>query len=155
MRLILTMCATVLLATALVLRSGLAVEPGGRSPADWLAVFSAHWDETAWHTPFRTAPSGYMRELNDTDWKLRMEALQGTVAGGKDAIPVLVAALQAKDVPTRIFAAQTLGFLAPDVPQEPLLVVAKGDADGAVRLHAWDALGMQGVKDVDFESLLA
>src|SRR3989442_3663017 len=109
MRLSLTRHATVLLATMFVFRSVLAVEPERRSPSEWMALFSARWNETTWHTPFRTAPSGYMRKLDDTDWKLRMEALQGIVASGKDAIPVLLAALQAKEVPTRIFAAQTLG----------------------------------------------
>ncbi len=132
-----------------------AADPEGTSPAQWLARFSAGWNETAWHTPFRTAPAGYMRRLDDAEWKLRMEALQGVVAGGQDAIPVLVAALEAKEAPTRIFAAQALGYLAPDVPHAPLLAAAKGDADAAVRLHAWDSLGMQGVKDLDFEPLLA
>jgi hypothetical protein len=149
------MYVMVLFMAAVVARGVSSAEPGGRSATDWLAAFSGGWNEAAWHTPFRTAPTGYMRALDDADWKLRMEALQGVVAGGKDATGVLVAGLQAKDTPTRIFAAQALGFLAPDVPHEPLLAAAKGDTDAAVRLHAWDSLGMQGVKDLDFENLLA
>ncbi len=135
-------------------RTAVGDDPAGRAPADWLAVFAKGWDETAWHTPFRTAPSGYMRKLDDDDWKVRMEALQGIVRRGKEAIPVLLEALKAEQAPRRIFAAQALGLLAPDIPAEPLLA-ATGDADAAVRLHAWDAAGKNGVKNLDFETLLA
>lgn len=136
-------------------RPATADEPAGRAPAQWLEVFAKGWDETAWHTPFRTAPSGYMRKLDDGDWRVRMEAFQGVVRRGKEAVPVMLEALKAEAAPQRIFAAQALGFLAPDVPTEPLIEAAKGDPDAAVRLHAWDAAGMNGAQGLDFEALLA
>ena len=45
-------------------------------------------------------------------------------------------------------AAQTLGYLAPHVPPEPLIEALENDIDAAVRLYAVDSLGMQGDTEV-------
>jgi hypothetical protein len=64
--------------------------------------------------------------------------------------------LKSESTPTRILAAQTLGYLAPHVPVQPLLQAARTDADAAARLYAVDSLGMQGVTSdaVDWQQLL-
>jgi len=129
--------------------------PDGKTAAQWIAEFTKAWDESKWEKTFRTAPSGYIRPLDDEGWKARMCALQGVVGRGKDTIPAVLEALKDKDVPRRVFAAQALGYLAPDVPIEPLLEAAKNDPDAAVRLYAVDALGMKGDKAIDFAALLS
>jgi HEAT repeats len=130
-----------------------AAEPQPKSATQWLDAFGQAWDETKWEKTFRTAPNGIMRPLEDAGWKVRMQALHGMVVRGKEAIPTLLEALKSKDTPRRVFAAQVLGFLAPDVPHESLLEAAKNDPDAAVRLHAVDSLGMQGTKEVDLPAL--
>ena len=142
---------------------GLALSPShatgqpqkGKTAPQNLEDFSKAWDESTWEKTFRTTPNKYMRPLGDEGWKVRMRALQGVVGQGKEAIPTLLEALKDKDVLRRIFAAQALGYLAPDVPTEPLLEAAKNDPDAAVRLYAVDALGMKGDKTVDFDALMS
>lgn len=140
--------------TALVAADTAAQRPDNQSATQWLADLSKSWDESKWEKTFRTAPGGFMRPLGDDGWKTRMRALQGVVAGGKESIPALVEALKDKDAVRRVFAAQALGYLAPDVPTAPLLEAAKNDQNAAVRLYAVDALGMKGDKSVDFDSLM-
>jgi hypothetical protein len=115
------------------------------SAQDWLGWFAARWDDEAWVSGRRRA---YMRPLDDQGWQARMLAMQGIAATGKDAVAPLVAALKSDHTPTRLLAAQTLGYLAPHVPREPLVEALENDPDAAVRLYAVDALGMQGGKDL-------
>ena len=79
--------------------------------------------------------------------------MQSIVAGGKASVPVLVAALKSANTPTRILAAQALGYLAPYAPVDALLKAAKSDPDAAVRLYAVDSLGMQGNEKIDWDAL--
>ncbi len=132
----------------------LAQPPENPSASQWLAAFSKGWDDTKWEKSFRTAPNPYMRPIGDDGWKVRMNALQGVVVRGNDSIPTLLAALKSDDVVRRVFAAQALGYLAPEVPTEPLLLSAKNDPDPAVRMYAVDALGMKGDAGIDFDALL-
>lgn len=120
-----------------------AEEP--RSAADWLTWFSENWSEETWGPSERR---GYMRPLDDKGWQARMRAMQGIVANGADAVPDLVTALTEGDSPTRILAAQTLGYLAPHAPRDALSEALTDDPDAAVRLYAVDSLGMQGGSDL-------
>ena len=43
---------------------------------------------------------------------------------------------------------RTLGYLAPDVPNEPLLEALKQESNSAVQLYLIDSLGMQGQQDL-------
>ncbi len=112
---------------------------------EWLGWFAERWDDDAWVSGRRRA---YMRPLDDEGWQARMLAMQGITAYGKDGVASLVASLTNDDTPTRLLAAQTLGYLAPNVPREPLVEALKNDPDAAVRLYAVDSLGMQGGKDL-------
>lgn len=123
-----------------LLQSTLAAER--KDPQQWLEHFAKSWDETEWGPAGRRV--GYMRSLDDRGWPARMLSMQALVAEGKKSIPALVKALQSTDRPTRILAAQTLGYLGADAPREALLEAAKNDADASVRLYAVDALGMRG-----------
>ncbi len=120
-------------------------------PADALAVFSKQDNAGAW-----IKDRNYMRDQQDETWKVRMRTLQSLVDAGEESIPPLLDALKNGDDETRVFAAQTLGYLAPNVPREPLLEAATNDPLDAVRLYAIDALGMQGGKDLadDLKPLL-
>lgn len=131
-----------------------AEESAEKTPEQWVARFSEKWDERAWQGEFRTSPDGYMRPLDDAGWKVRAQAIQSLVRHGADAIPVLVHELKTGDAPQRILAAQTLGYLGPEVPPAPLLGAARNDPDPAVRLYAVDSLGMQGAKNIDWMALL-
>ena len=73
-----------------------------------------------------------------------MLAMQGLVAGKDRSLPVMLEALRDGSAPERILSAQALGFLAPRVPREPLLHAIRNDDHAAVRIHAVDALQMQG-----------
>ena len=73
-----------------------------------------------------------------------MAAMHQLAAHGKEAVKPLTKALESKHTPTRILAAQTLGFLAKHVEQSTLSKAATSDSDAAVRLYAVDALGMRG-----------
>jgi HEAT repeats/AhpC/TSA family len=143
-------CGTLLI----VAQAAVAQSEDGKSTDAWLAEFSDGWDNSSWAKEFRTVSGGYMRPLKDADSRTRMRALQGIVRQGKQSVPTLVRTLADQDVPRRILAAQALGFLAPDVPVEPLLHAARNDSEPAVRLYAVDALGMKGNADIDFAALL-
>jgi HEAT repeat protein len=153
MRFILTLSA-ILCGSPIAVTDASAQDPNGKSAAQQLDEFSKGWDESKWEKTFRTAPGGYMRPTDDPGWKVRMQTLRGVVALGKEAVPALVEALKDKDVARRVFAAQALGYLAQNVPIEPLLEAAKSDPEAAVRLYVADALGMKGGKAVDFDTLL-
>lgn len=112
-----------------------------------LMKFQRDWNETDWQ-PKSGRRTGYMRPLDDAGWKTRMTVMQRLVAGGKSVVPGLVKALKSDDGPTRILAAQTLGYLAPHVPTDRLKQVFESEPDAAVRLYAADALGMQGDSDL-------
>lgn len=128
-------------------------ELGGNTAEQWLEEYSHGWDESKWEQTFRRGRSGYMRPLSDHGWKVSMHALQGVVSRGDESIPALLVALKHEDVAQRVFAARALGYLAPNVPTDPLLEAAK-DSDAAVRLYAVDALGMKGDTTVDFEAFM-
>lgn len=115
------------------------------SSGEWLTCFVARWDDEAWVSGRRRA---YMRPLDDKGWQARMLAMQGLAANGQDAVGPLLRALKSEDTPTRLLAAQTLGYLAPNVPREPLIEALENDTDAAVRLYAVDSLGMQGGADL-------
>lgn len=115
-----------------------------QTPRDWREHFSQHWDETAWEQNGRSQPAGYIRRQDDAGWQARMRAMQGGLRDEKQAIPLLLETLRTGDAPQRILAAQTLGYLGPDVPVEPLIAALKSDTDPAVRLYLVDALGMLG-----------
>jgi len=133
----------------------LADEPG-RSPADWITHFNQGWDETAWTEMHRAYPGGYMRPQEDAGWRARFQTLQGLVRSGKAAVPTLLDTLQNGDVPARVFAAQTLGFLAPDAPADKLVELLKSEPDRTVRLYLVDAIGMHGAaaNSVDWDAFL-
>jgi len=114
------------------------------APREWLNRFSQHWRDDDWQNKRRFSRAGYMRPLDDEGWKARMLAMQGCVQHGGASVAVLLDGLRSGDAPERIFAAQTLGFLGPDVPTEPLVVALQADADPAVRLYLVDTLGMLG-----------
>ena len=121
------------------------------NPADALAAFSKQDNAGAW-----VKDRNYMRDKQDETWKMRMRTLQLLVHAGEESISPLLEALKNGDDETRVFAAQTLGYLAPNVPREPLLEAATNDPVNAVRLYAVDALGMQGDRDLadDLKPLL-
>ncbi len=93
------------------------------------------------------ADRNYIRTNQDSTWKARMRTLQQLVAAGEGSIPALLKVLKSGNDSDRVFAAQTLGYLAPKVPLAPLLEAAQNDPVAAVRLYAVDAVGMQGGKD--------
>lgn len=125
------------------------------SPQALLLRFTESWDESQWMQKSGRRPNGYMLASDDAGWVVRMRTMQSLVAHGKAAVPVLIRALKSESVPERILAAQTLGYLAPDVPAQPLLQAAQSDPNPAVRLYAVDSLGMLGKTsvDVDWSSL--
>ncbi len=127
---------------ALVSATGLAEPP--QTPAERIAWFAQEWDDEAWLPPSGAGPTRYMRTASDNGWKLRFEALQHFVATGNQSVDPLLEVLQSGTVPQRILAAQALGYLAPQVPVQPLLETALTDKDAAVRLHCVDAVGMSG-----------
>ena len=122
-----------------------------QTPAEWLASFSDQWDEAGWSVSHGRNQPGYLRADNDTLWEARFRALQGLVAAGDAAIDPLLQVLSDGQEPERILAAQTLGFLAPNVSREALLRAIRSDRSAAVRLYAVDSLGMQGGLDLKEE----
>lgn len=120
-----------------------AAEPR-RSPAEWLAHFGRQWDEAAWAPKPPARPAAYLRPLDDDGWKDRWRARQALIAAGPDSVDALVQALHAPGAPTRILAAESLGYLGAESPRDALLDAARQDADAAVRLNAIDSLGMSG-----------
>lgn len=139
-----TKASIVLLFTVLVtLSSSLVAADKPQTPQQWIEHFTVQWDETAWK-----GGRGYMRPLDDTGWKARMLAIAALVKSGDASVTPLLAALKDGDTPRRLLAAQTLGYLGPNVPVDSLTTAINGDADAAVRLYAIDALGMQGGRDL-------
>ena len=117
-----------------------------------LAEFSKDWDDSKWEKDFRGTP--HIRKTSDQGWKLRAETLKQLVAGGEASIPALEKSLTNGNAPTRILAAQAIGYLASSANIEKLTEVAKNDTEPAVRLYAVDAIGMSGKgKDVDWDAL--
>jgi len=125
------------------------VEKGQKpQPQALIKEFVSQWDESAW-----TSPGGqkkYMRPLSDSGWAARFRALQVLVKHGKEAVPALEEALEKGDVPARILAAQTLGYIAPHASRGMLRKAIASDPVPAVRLYAVDALGMHGGDEAEF-----
>ena len=139
-----TVAWSVLLLTMLISSSSsLRAADKPQTPQQWIEHFSGQWDEKAWKHG-----RGYMRPLDDEGWKARMLALQALVISGDASVKPLLTALKDGDTPRRLLAAQTLGYLGPNVPADSLRAAINGDADAAVRLYATDALGMQGGRDL-------
>ena len=139
-----TIAWSVSMLTMLVtLSSSLAIADEPQTPQQWIEHFAAQWDENAWKRG-----RGYMRPLDDEGWKARMLTLQALVKSGDASVKPLLAALKDGDTPRRLLAAQTLGYLGPNVPTDSLTAAINGDANAAVRLYATDALGMQGGRDL-------
>ena len=131
-----------------------AAEPPA-SPRDWLNQFSEQWREDDWQQKGRSSAGGYMRPLEDDGWQARMRAMQGCVRHEGASIAVLLDKLRTGDAPARILAAQTLGYLGPDVPAEPLIAALKSENDPAVRLYLVDTVGMLGKgAEVDWNAFL-
>ena len=117
-----------------------------------LAEFSKAWDESKWEKDFRG--SNHIRETGEAGWKVRAETLKQLVAGGEASIPALEKALTSENTPTRILAAQAIGYLAPSASIQKLTKIVETDSDPAVRLYAVDAIGMSGRgSKVDWDSL--
>ncbi len=127
-----------------------AAEPES-TPDEWLASFSDQWDEAGWTVARGRNRPGYLRAADDAHWQARFRAMQGLVATGDAAIDPLLQVLSDGQEPERILAAQTLGFLAPNVSREALLRAIRSDRSAAVRLYSVDSLGMQGGMDLKEE----
>ena len=140
-------CSVFLLVVLVTLSSTLRAADKPQTPQQWIEHFAAQWDEKAWKGGRGRRP-GYMRPLDDEGWKARMLTLQALVKSGDASVKPLLAALKDGDTPRRLLAAQTLGYLGPNVPTDSLTAAINGDADAAVRLYATDALGMQGGRDL-------
>ena len=80
-------------------------------PAHVLAAFSKQDNARAWIND-----RSYMRDKQDETWKVRMRTLKSLVDAGEKSIPPLLDSLKNGDDETRVFVAQTLGYLAPNVP---------------------------------------
>ena len=111
-------------------------------PADVIDWVAEAWTEGGWDASLK---QGYMRLSGDTGWHGRLIGMQALVRSGNDAVGPLVETLKHGEPGMRVFAAQTLGYLATQVSHADL-VVALGDDDVAVRLYAVDALGMSGAE---------
>lgn len=106
--------------------------------------FVAGWDEGAWEQEFRVTPEKYMRSLANEDWKLRFQTIQSLVSLGSSSVEPLMIALDSENIPLRILAAQTLGFLNDPQATDRLLRAAVEDGHPAVRLYAIDSYAMLG-----------
>ncbi len=106
--------------------------------------FVAGWDEGAWEQEFRVTPEKYMRASANEDWKLRFQAIQSLISLGSSSVEPLMIALDSDNVPLRILAAQTLGFLNAPQATDRLLRAASEDGHPAVRLYAIDSYAMLG-----------
>jgi hypothetical protein len=109
-------------------------------PADMIEWVGEAWTEDGWDASLKKK---YMRITDDTGWHVRMIGMQALVRSGSVAVAPLVETLKHGEPGMRIFAAQTLGYLAPYVPNDDL-VAALRDEVASVRLYAVDALGMSG-----------
>ena len=119
-----------------------------------LADFSKTYDYSKWVKDFRG--SNHIRATDDEGWKVRAETLKQLVAGGEASIPAIEKALTDGNAPTRILAAQAIGYLAPLADIKTLTEVAQNDTDPAVRLYAVDAIGMSGHgKDAQWATMIS
>ncbi len=121
------------LAVALLISVAAADEP--RQPSQALAEFQKAWKPLTGRA--------YMRPLDDSGWKARMEALQQLARAGAQAVPILTDAVKNGNDDTRVFAAQALALL-PDAAAKAPLIESLTDKHPAVRLYALDALSMFG-----------
>ena len=110
-------------------------------PAEIIQWVAHRWKGSDWGAD---GSARYMRPLGNSGWKARMRGLQSLVAAGDAALPALHAALADANDETRIFAAQTLGFVPSASSSEPLLAALRKDKSAPVRLYAADSLGMIG-----------
>ncbi|MCH7989430.1 MAG: HEAT repeat domain-containing protein, partial [Planctomycetes bacterium] len=115
----------------IVISPAAASEPAS-SPEQILETFSSRWKESDWTSPSPSRKRGYMRPPDDEAWQVRMRSIQDLVSHGRKSIPALLKALKSQNDALRILAAQTLGYLAADVPQEPLLEAARSDKNASV-----------------------
>ena len=106
--------------------------------------FARTWKDGQWIPREARRFPRHIRDLADTGWRLRMLAMHEVVSAGETAVPFLLERLSSGATHERIFAAQTLGFLAEHAPAEPLLEALSHDSVAAVQLYAADALGMRG-----------
>lgn len=122
---------------------GVPAEPG-----DVIEWVGKAWTEDGWDASLKKK---YMRFTDNAGWYARMIGMQALVRSGNDAVLPLVETLKHGEPGMRIFAAQTLGYLAPYVSHDDL-VAALRDEVASVRLYAVDALGMSGADGLE-ESL--
>lgn len=126
--------------------------PNASDAPQLLADFAKQWDEARWEKVFRG--STYMRTTGDSGWKHRMTALRSLILLGEKSVPALTKALDSEHEPTRILAAQALGYLGPHADIERVKNSLKSDKSAAVRLYAADVIGMSGKsKTVDWSEL--
>lgn len=120
-------------------------------PQTVLETFRSTWNEDAWtSTNTKGRFTNFMRPLDDSGWAMRMRSIQRLVRAGENAVLDLVKALDSNNEPTRILAAQTLGYVSPHAPVNALQKAITSDASAAVRLYAVDSLGMQGGDFTEF-----
>jgi peroxiredoxin len=110
-----------------------------KAPRQILDRVRQSWTEASWSVPDE---GGYLRPAENDGWRARTLAMRDLVLAGERSVPPLLVELRQGDGPMRIFAAQTLGFLAPHAPAQVLREAAASDPLAAVRLYAVDALGM-------------
>ena len=109
---------------------------------DLFSRFTKAWDDAEWENNFRGVD--YMRTTDDEGWKTRMEVIQSLVAQGEPAISGIMEQLSSKHTPTRILAAQALGYLAPQADVAKLKKAFIKEQDPSARLYIVDAIGMSG-----------
>ena len=126
------------IALAIAIVPGVLEAQEGSSPKAALQDFDAdqmldgfadNWDESKWGQNFRG--KAYMRANESSDWKVRMKSIQSLVANGKESIPAIEKYLTDEDTPTRIMAAQAIGYLAPHADIEKLKSAFKNETDAA------------------------
>ncbi len=113
-----------------------------------LEQFRSTWEGVTWEPQSGRRP-GYLRPLDDAGWKQRIAALQQLVQDGPAAIQPLREALASDDGSIRTLAAQALGLLKSQDARGELAKAAQRDKDAAVRLAAFDAIGMIGGNESD------
>ena len=163
LKLVKMVCVALALAiapTTIQAQNNAAAEAGSKTKTAQEAVdadqllddFSEGWDESKWGQNFRG--KAYMRANDSGDWKTRMKSIQSLVANGKDSIPAIEKHLSDEDTPTRIMAAQAIGYLAPHADIEKLQTAFANEKDAAARLYLADAIGMSGQgEQVDWKKL--
>ena len=121
-------------------------------PEELLAEFSKDWDDSMWEKDFRGSP--HIRKTGDRGWKLRAGTLRRLLAQGDASIPAIEKSLTSGNTPTRILAAQAIGYLAPMADIEKLTEAFQNENEPAVRLYIVDAIGMSGQgNSVDWDTL--